>query len=87
MHHGAQIIFREGSERSRVDAGGGGAVVAGHGAVTLLTVLDPHSQATELVTLLSTVIGLAVKVTEDMVTLKKTLAKKKFIPEQQIMLG
>ena len=30
---------------------------------------------------------LAIKVTEDMVTLKKTLAKKKFIPEQQIMLG
>jgi hypothetical protein len=28
---------------------------------------------------------LAIKVTEDMVTLKKTLAKKKFIPEQKIM--
>ncbi|QEC75251.1 site-specific integrase [Mucilaginibacter ginsenosidivorax] len=30
---------------------------------------------------------LAIKVTEDMVTLKKTLAKKKFIPDQKIMLG
>jgi len=30
---------------------------------------------------------LAIKVTEDMITLKKTLAKKNFIPEQQILLG